>query len=116
MIGGMKEPEPDQHVVLPLSQRPHVFLATVRRLAAVQANINWSGHARKRFAGRDITIRMALDVLSRGGISGKIVCGENVGEWKAKIIAPITGRRTMGVATILVRESLIFVKTVEWED
>lgn len=110
------EPKPDQHVVLPLSQRPHVFLKTLRRLAAVQANIHWSRHARQRFAERDITIRMALDVLARGEICGRIVCGEKAGEWAAKIIAPITGRRTMGVATILVRESLILVKTVEWED
>ena len=59
---------------------------------------------------------MALDVILRGEISGKIVCGAEAGEWKAKIVAPIAGRRAMGVATILVKESLIFVKTVEWED
>lgn len=112
----MKEPKPDQHVILPLSQRPHIFLQTVRRLAAVEANIAWSRHARLRFGQRDITIRMALDVLTRGEIRGKIVCGSNAGEWKAIIIAPITGRRKMGVATILVKESRILVKTVEWED
>ena len=91
-------------------------LETVRRLVAVQENIKWSKHARQRFAERDITIRMALDVLARGEISGQIVCGSEAGEWKAKIAAPISGRRRMGVTTILVKESLIFVKTVEWED
>ena len=102
--------------VLPLKRRPHDFLALVRELSADSKNVKWSRHARDRFGQRDITNRMALDVLRMGQIRGDIVAGKNVGEWKAKIVFPIPGRREVGVVTVVEKESRIFVKTVEWED
>ena len=102
--------------VLPLRQRPHVFLRLVRELAENTSNIAWSAHARERFSQRDITNRMAMSVLRNGQVRGEITAGRNAGEWKAKLVFPIPGRREVGVAMILIKESRIFVKTVEWED
>ena len=85
-------------------------------MAEETGRVSWSQHARERFEQRGITIRDALTVLRRGQISGEIEPGKNTGEWKAKIVCPLPGRRELGVAMILVRESRIFVKTVEWED
>lgn len=102
--------------VLPLRQRPHEFLKMVHELAADSRNIAWSQHARERFEQRGISIRMALDVLRNGRISGEIVAGNMAGEWKAKIVNLVPGRREVGVVAILVKESRVFVKTVEWED
>jgi hypothetical protein len=102
--------------ILPMKQRPHVFLKTVRDLAADSGNIRWSNHARKRFCERDISNRMAVNVLRKGRISGDIVAGKFAGEWKAKLVYPFPGKREVGVATILQKGSRIYVKTVEWED
>lgn len=110
-----RKPDTEQNI-LPLRQRPHVFLRIVYGLAENSDNIKWSAHARERFSERDITNRMAVTVLQKGSIRGDIVPGKNAGEWKAKMAYPIPGRREVGVAMILVNERSIFVKTVEWED
>ncbi|WP_371931231.1 DUF4258 domain-containing protein [Nioella sp. MMSF_3534] len=110
-----RKPDTEQKV-LPLRQRPHEFLRIVRRLAEDSTNIAWSEHARERFSERGITNRMALSVLRSGYISGDIVPGNRPGEWKAKLLYQIPGRREMGVVMILVKENRIFVKTVMWED
>ncbi len=88
----------------------------VRALAEDSKNIAWSSHARERFRGREINNRMAMMVLRCGGISGEIVTGKMAGEWKAKLTFPVPGRREVGVVMILIRETRILVKTVEWED
>ena len=109
--------KPDtERTVLPLRQRPHVFLRLVYELAEDSKNIAWSAHSRDRFTERDITIRMAVSVLRNGQIRGDIIPGKHAGEWKAKMCFPIPGRREVGVAMILIKEKRIFVKTVEWED
>lgn len=110
-----RKPDAEQNI-LPLRQRPHIFLSLVHDLAQDSKNIAWSAHARKRFSGRDISNRMAVTVLRNGQIKGDIVPGKMAGEWKAKLFFPIPGRREVGVAMILIKEQRIFVKTVEWED
>lgn len=65
---------------------------------------------------RDISIRIALSVLRGGFVVGRIEPGERPGEWKAKIVQTVKGRREVGVVAIAVRNDYIFVKTVEWED
>lgn len=112
-MSGNKKNNPN---ILPLRQQPHTFLRTVRAIAEDTKKILWSAHSRERFAERDIAIRMALDVIRKGEIRGDIVSGKFPGEWKAKIAYPIPGRREVGVVIILVKETRIFVKTVEWED
>ena len=93
-----------------------MFLQLVRNLAGDTRNVKWSAHARERFEERDISNRMALDVIRKGEISGDIVAGRMAGEWRAKLTYPIPGRREVGVAIILIRETRTLVKTVEWED
>lgn len=88
----------------------------VHSLAEDTRNIAWSAHARERFAERGITNRMAVTVLRNGSIKGEIVPGNAAGEWRAKMLYPIPGRREVGVVMILVKESRILVKTVMWED
>lgn len=102
--------------VLPLRQRPHIFLKVVRGLAERTENIRWSAHARERFLQRDINNTMATRVIRKGEISGDIVAGAKAGEWKAKLAYPIFGKREVGVVIILIGETTILVKTVEWED
>ena len=65
---------------------------------------------------RGITDLDALRVLRIGELSGAITPGRERGEWKCKIVAPIKGRREIGVVTILIRNCKLRIKTVEWED
>ena len=65
---------------------------------------------------RGIENRVALNVLRKGYIKGAITPGKDAGEWKAKIVRQVPGRREVGVVTILVKNRSVFVKTVEWED
>ena len=65
---------------------------------------------------RDITDRMMFDVLRTGYLKGEIEPGMHPGEWKAKMCKQMKGQREVGVVTIVVRDSWLFVKTVEWED
>lgn len=65
---------------------------------------------------RDIPIRIALNVLRGGSVFGPIEPGQMQGEWRAKLVMAVKGRRDVGVVVLLVKENRIFVKTVEWED
>jgi hypothetical protein len=65
---------------------------------------------------RGITDLDVLRVLRNGYISGPIEPGRNEGEWKCKIVAPVKGRREVGVVTLLIRNRKLRIKTVEWED
>lgn len=55
-------------------------------------------------------------VLAKGEIKGVISSGNRQGEWKCKIVATVKGSREVGVVTILMLNSRLFIKTVEWED
>ena len=57
-----------------------------------------------------------LDVLRTGFVKGDIEPGRNPGEWKAKMVKEMKGRREIGVVTIVIDGHRLFVKTVEWED
>jgi hypothetical protein len=65
---------------------------------------------------RDISLRVALSVIQGGNLVGPIEAGKSPGEWKAKFVRRIPGRRDAGVAFLLVKDGMILVKTVEWED
>ena len=105
------ETEPVQFV-----PRARDFTRRVNALAVDTRNVRWSQHARERMEERDIPIRIALNVLRQGSTLGPIEPGQNAGEWKAKLVLPVRGRREVGVAVLVVNENRIFVKTVEWED
>ena len=96
--------------------RPDQALRIIQELAVDTANIAWSRHARERMAERDITDRVALDVLRKGYVKGDVDPGDSAGEWKVKVCREVKGRRQVGVVVVFVRAKRIFVKTVEWED
>lgn len=98
--------------------RPRVrdLEARIHKLARDSWNVGLGPHARQRMVERSITDLMTFEVLRQGYIKGEIEAGENEGEWKCKMVMTMKGRRDVGVVTIVVRSSRLFVKTVEWED
>ena len=99
-----------------VAPRPGEMLARIQHLAKDSKNVWFSTHAEDRMDERGITDLEALRVIRSGEISGPIEPGKNEGEWKCKIVAPIKGRREVGVVTILIRNRKLRIKTVEWED
>ena len=108
--------EAPRNPVARIAIRPTHFIERIRFLAADTSTIWWSQHARKRMAERGISNRVALTVIREGMVSGPIEAGQSQGEWKAKIIRNVKGRRDVGVVVLLIRNNRILVKTVEWED
>lgn len=99
-----------------VAPRPDEMLDRIQQLAKDSKNVWFSTHAEDRMEERGITDLEALRVLRSGSISGPIEPGRSEGEWKCKIVAPIKGRREVGVVTLLIRNRKLRVKTVEWED
>lgn len=95
---------------------PAELLTRIKQLAKDSINVAFSDHAEERMDERGITDLDALRVLRTGEIVGPIEPGRNKGEWKCKVTAPIKGRREVGVATLLIRNRRLRIKTVEWED
>src|SRR5688572_24252654 len=99
-----------------IAPRPDEMLARIKHLAKDSKNVAFSDHAEERMDERGITDMDALRVLRIGEISGPIEAGKHEGEWKCKVAAPVKGKREVGVATLLIRNRKLRVKTVEWED
>lgn len=91
-------------------------MAIVRIIAGDSAKVGFSKHARERLSLRGISNIEAIRVLRLGDIKGKVTPGNQSGEWRCKVTAPLRGSREIGVVTIVCHESTLFVKTVEWED
>jgi len=96
--------------------RPEKLSDLIQALALTTSNIVWGTHALRRMAERDITDRVAVDVLRTGSVQGPIEPGSNPGEWKVKMVKEVKGQRKVGVVVITIRNSRLFVKTTEWED
>jgi hypothetical protein len=96
--------------------RPDEMLARIQHLAADSKNVGFSDHAEDRMEERGITDLDVFRVLRTGEISGAIEPGKHEGEWKCKVVAPVKGRREVGVATLVIRNRKLRIKTVEWED
>jgi hypothetical protein len=88
----------------------------VHKLAQDTSNIQWRTHALERMAERDITDKMALEVLRQGYVKGDVEAGERAEEWKLKLVREMKGRREVGVVVVTVNTSRLRVITVEWED
>lgn len=112
----MSENRDVQVPLVRMSPNPTEFCRRVRELSEDTSRIKWSRHARDRMVERDISIRVALSVIRGGYLAGAIVAGSNTGEWKAKFVRKVPGRRDVGVVFLLVRNDALLVKTVEWED
>jgi hypothetical protein len=96
--------------------RPETVRDLVHRLATDTDNIKWSTHALERMSERGITDKMAVEVLQKGDLKGEVEKGSNVGEWKAKLVRRVKGRREAGVVVLTVRNGQLLVKIAEWED
>ena len=92
------------------------MLGRIQLLAKQSKDVAISDHAEERMDERGITDLDVLRVLRTGEISGRIEPGKYEGEWKCKIVAPVKGRREVGVVTLLIRNRRLRIKTVEWED
>lgn len=107
-----------QATARPLSFRPRrsELERRIRELARGDETIIWGEHSLERSDERDITIRDGLTVLRTGFLDDDIVPGEFPGEWKGKMTKPMKGRREIGVVVVVIRDEMLFVKTMEWED
>lgn len=99
-----------------IAPRPDEMLDRIQNLAKQSKNVAFSSHAEDRMEERGITDLDTLRVLRSGSIKGAIEPGAYEGEWKCKVVAPVKGRREVGVVTLLIRNRKLRVKTVEWED
>jgi hypothetical protein len=115
MIVGMMKPKQSTSVAA-FCPRPHVLIATIRRLAAQSGNVSFSDHALDRMEERDLTTLDVVRALRIGDIAGNIEAGNGMGEWKCKVVERRKRARDIGVATIVMKDSKLFIKTVEWED
>lgn len=105
--------------------KAHRLIAVIRLLAEHSERVFWGDHAFERLELRDsrsdieLNTTVALRVLRLGDIDGDIEAGANKGEWKVKVIAPLShkrGERNVGVVVIVLNAEGLFVKSVEWED
>ena len=103
-------------IIAEFRPNPQKLLATIKRLAANSENVAFGSHSLDRMDERGITTLDVLRALRAGEIVGKIEAGKGLGEWKCKIIERRKRAREIGVATIVLKESKLFIKTVEWED
>lgn len=78
-------------------------------------NVIFGDHVFDRMEERGITDIQILDIL-RTGIVLEQPTKTEYGEWKCKIIKELRGRRDAGVIVIILTNSKLFLKTVEWED
>jgi hypothetical protein len=95
--------------------------ARIRELAKDSSNVRWRAvshdtHVASRMEQRDIDDHMMFEVLRGGYLEGPIEAGKNPGEWQCRMVKRMKGRRELGVATVLINNSKLFIKTVRWED
>jgi len=100
-----------------LPPRPEVVWDTARELAQDTANIQWRKHAAlDRMPKRDITDRMALEVIRKGYVKGVVEPGRQADEWVVKLALEMRNGREVGVVVSVVGRVKLRVITVEWED
>lgn len=109
----MADGPPKVHVFRP---HPGALEKRIKELAADSRNVWFKDHADERADERDIYDDMVFDVLQTGFIKGGVEPGKYAGEWKCKMVKKMKGGRELGVVTIVVKNTRLLVKTVEWED
>lgn len=116
MIGVMTE-RPDRKVVrLPVVHGVGELMAQVRSIAKDTAKVFLTDHAVNRMYERGISDIEVFKVLRIGEIRGAPWLEED-GSKACKVVLAPRGDRAVGVVTILIdTESVLVVKTVEWED
>ncbi len=111
----MTTEKPSQNVAM-LRLRPKDVEERIRAIAADTANIYWTNHARERMRKRDIPIQIATRIIREGYVDGKIEPGQSPGEYKTKLVRNVKGNREAGVVVLVLQNTKLLVKTVEWED
>jgi hypothetical protein len=101
--------------VIQLRLERETLTERIRELARKGA-VSFSDHAFDRMDERGISDVQVQRVLQSGEIRGDIEPGRNAGEWKCKVVDQVKGMREIGVATLIIRNAKLFIKTVEWED
>lgn len=91
-------------------------MAQIRFLAEDSGKVIFGDHAFDRVAERSITTEDVYRVLRLGEAAEPFTPGVNPGEWKTKVVAKLKGSRKVGVATVILLDGYLFIKTVEWED
>jgi hypothetical protein len=99
---------------------PEALCDTIRKLS-LKRRISYLDHGEFRFETRFKEIGFDVfdmyDVLENGTIDGQIEAGKKKGEWKVKMVGVPDGTiRKMGVVPIVVQETRLLIKTIEWED
>src|SRR5262245_24866843 len=105
-----------QSRILDFIPKPAELAGTIRRIAQTSGLVGFGDHALERMEERGITRLDGLRVLRNGDIRGSIEAGRSKGEWKCKMVLKLKGSREIGVATVVISNKRLFVKTVEWED
>jgi hypothetical protein len=78
--------------------RPEVVRDTARALAQDTSKIQWRKHATlDRMPLRDITDKMALEVIRKGYVKGGVEAGEQADEWVIKLAWEMRNGRYLGV-------------------
>lgn len=101
--------------VVPLRPRAGDLEKLVHELAADSRKVKFTDHALDRMEERDISMREAYEVLTRGTLSGPIDAGRGTDELKCKLTRSFKGRRDIGVVTVVFAKKELRVLTVEWE-
>jgi hypothetical protein len=103
---------------LPKAPHPGGLMKVIRRLTA-EGKITLTIHAlNDRLDERNFDISDVQKILRIGEISGNIKQGNKSGEWSCLVTGKLSleAAREVGVATIVVREAELIIKTVEWID
>lgn len=87
----------------------------IQQIALTTENVILGVHALARMTEREIFDVDVFRVL-RTGYVDEPPEQTAANEWKCKVTLKLRGGRTAGVVTIIMQNSKLFVKTVEWED
>lgn len=94
---------------------PRVAETRIHKAALKTENVIFGDHIQERMEERGITDVQVLDILRTGMIFDQPELTD-FGEWKCKIVKELRGRRDAGVIVVILTNSKLFLKTVEWED
>lgn len=101
--------------VLPLRPWADKAQIIINEAAQDTGNVAFGKHALERMEERGVSDIEVYRILRTGYVTESPERTKK-GEWKCKVVKSLRGQREMGVVTIIVKYSRLFIKTVEWED
>src|SRR5690606_9076078 len=97
-----------QKRVIALRLEREQLQARIHELAR-KGEVSFSDHALERMDERGISDVQVERALRTGEIRGEIEPGRRAGEWKCKIVELMKGMRELGVATVVIRNSRLYI-------